>query len=110
MAANLDIKLPEKLDFGLVPTVVEDVCAGANLHATMKATLKKFPRSTHWHFKKEKEKGILEVTWWPRDMGEQTSRLWISVHGNRTADWIVQFKPQLKALIEERLSEYQTSC
>ncbi|MEM9709027.1 MAG: hypothetical protein AAF871_09555 [Pseudomonadota bacterium] len=102
---NLDIVLPDTLNIRLVPTVVEEVCASANLHETMKSTLKKFPGCVHWHFKKEGEKGILEVTWWPREDAAQLSRLWLSVHGNRTADWIQQIKPQIKTMIEVSLAK-----
>ncbi len=101
---NVDVTLPDNVDLDLVPQVVEDVCACVELDQTLKTTLKKFPGCLHWHFKRSQEKGILEVTWWPRATDDQSSRLWLSVHGNRTADWIEQIKPQVKATIEERLA------
>lgn len=104
---NLEINLPPTLNAQLVPAVVEDVCVNANLHATMKSTLKKFPGCVHWHFKNAEETGILEVTWWPRDSDSRASRLWLSVHGNRTADWIEQTKLQIKAAIEVGIANHE---
>ena len=101
---HLDIELPGTLDGGRVEATVEAVCATANLSATMKTTLKKFPGCVHWHFKKPGETGILEVTWWPRDNGTRPPRLWLSVHGNRTADWIDHIQPRIKKALEVSLT------
>ena len=100
---EFEINLPDKLDARLVPAVVEEVCASLDLKRKMKSTLKKFPGCVHWHFKKSDEKGVLEVTWWPLDHDAQGSRLWLSVHGDRTADWMLQIMPQIKSMIEATL-------
>lgn len=101
---DLEIELPANLNPARVPTIVEEACASANLYTTMKSTLKKFPGCVHWHFKTAKEKGVLEATWWPREPGTTPPRLWLSVHGNRTADWIERLGPELAASIKTRLA------
>jgi len=101
---DLEISLPPALDAAVVPEVVETVCAGANLHLTMKTTLKTYAGCLHWHFKLIGEPGMLEVTWWPSRSEQTPSRLWLSVHGNRNAAWIVPLKPEIAAMIEARLA------
>jgi hypothetical protein len=99
---NLDIKSPVNLDAETIASVIEQVCATANLRVTMKSTLKKYPGCIHWHLKKEDERGILEITWWPCDAETKRPRLWLSVHRNRTADWVESLKPEIKTMIEAR--------
>lgn len=41
------------------------------------------PGARHWHFRKEGEKGCLELTWWP-----DQEQVWLSIHGNRDGEWI----------------------
>lgn len=99
-----EIDLPVTLDADAVVTAVENVGANEALHVTMKNTLKKYPGCIHWHFKKREERGILEVTWWPDSEGTKSSRLWLSAHNNRQADWMLELIPRLKKGIEAQLS------
>lgn len=101
---DIDIKLPVALDTNTVVAAVEEICANEALQITMKSTLKKYPGCVHWHLKKRDERGILEVTWWPRMQEKKPPRLWLSVHGNRNADWIFQLMPRLKTLIEKQMA------
>lgn len=101
---DIDIKLPVTLDANAVVAIVEETCTNETLQITMKSTLKKYPGCVHWHLKKHDERGILEVTWWPRMQEKKPSRLWLSVHGNRSADWILQLMPRMKTLIEEQMA------
>jgi hypothetical protein len=49
----------------------------------MKGTLASFPGCTHWHLKRNRERGVLEITLWPAQ-----SRLWLSVQDGRKGAWI----------------------
>lgn len=53
----------------------------AGLEGT-EGTLKSYPGSMHFHLRKPKERGTLELTWWPAKR-----RFWVSVHANRRAPW-----------------------
>lgn len=68
-----------------IAETVEQVCADAGLTATLVGTLKSYPGSTHWHFKKGRERGVLEITVHP---GEH--RLWLSARPGRDAPWIAE--------------------
>lgn len=57
-----------------VVRVVEQDCKAYGLTQALKGTLASYPGCVHWHFKKDKEKGILEITWW-----ESENRLWFKV-------------------------------
>ena len=70
------------------------------LGVSMRGTLAKYPGCAHWHLKKGRERGTLEVTLWPRER-----RLWLSVQSGRTGPWIDGAIKQLKAALEELLSE-----
>lgn len=101
---EIEIDFPVTLDADAVVAAVEHVGTSEALVVTMKSTLKKFPGCTHWHFKTHKERGVLEVTWWPGRKGTKPSRLWLSAHNNRKADWMIDLIPRLKAEIEALLS------
>lgn len=102
---ELQINLPRNIDPNVVEAVIDEVCVSEALTITMKGALKMFPGSTHWHLKHGKERGILEVTWWPRPGETEPARLWLSAHGNRMAEWVEPRMPHLKAVIEARLAE-----
>jgi hypothetical protein len=74
---------------------IERLCQTAGLSITMKTTSAKFPGSIHWHLKKGKERGTLEITLWPAQ-----NKLWFSMQDGRSADWIMPAARQLKAQLE----------
>ncbi|MEM9432360.1 MAG: hypothetical protein AAGA12_00450 [Pseudomonadota bacterium] len=99
-----EITVSNRQDGSAVAAVVNDVCMQEGLVLQMKTSLKKYPGCTHWHFKRPDARGIVEVTWWPEATEKSASRLWLSIHGNRQADWTFELMPKLKALIERQLS------
>ena len=62
---------------------IEKACKAAGLQLTMKTSLKTLPDNEHWHFKKGKLKGVLEITLLPND-----NRLVLGCKSNRGGDWI----------------------
>ncbi len=82
---------------GLTPRqlepAVEKLIAAHGLSATLKGTTRKFPGSIHWHLKKGRERGTLEITL-------HGDLLWFSMHENRSGEWIIEtahaFKRQLE--------------
>lgn len=78
----------------LVSTWVQE----RELNIQMKGSLKKFKNSVHWHFKKGKEKGILELTYW-----QMKEKMWFSVHINRNAEWIEDEINDFSVLLKEKL-------
>ncbi|HEX9840420.1 MAG TPA: hypothetical protein VGA72_13805 [Anaerolineales bacterium] len=80
--------------------VVEHICVANGLTCTMKGTLAGYPGCVHWHFRKGKQKGLLEITWW-----ELERRLWFKVAQNRKGEWIEDGILLLKEQIERSLYE-----
>ena len=101
---EIEVIFPKAFDADAVVSAIERAGANEALHLTMKTTLKKYPGCTHWHFKTGEESGVLEVTWWPDSEGKRPSRLWLSAHNNRQADWMLEIIPRLKKRIEDKLS------
>jgi len=95
---EVEIPLPPQFYNSQCEQAIENAAAEHGLLATMKNTLKQFPGSTHWHYKRGNERGTLEITLWPLEQ-----RVWISVHANRRADWIDSAIPTLKEKIERSL-------
>jgi hypothetical protein len=62
---------------------VEHVINAAGLRVTMKCELRAYPGCTHWHLKRGREAGTLEVTMWPAG-----SRVWCSVQAGRRGAWV----------------------
>ena len=95
---QIEFTVPKQTDLKNADALIEGVCAAHGLHAAMKGTLATYPGSIHWHFKKTKEKGTLELTLLCADR-----RIWASIHSNRTAPWIEESLSQLRAEIERAL-------
>jgi hypothetical protein len=75
---------------------IEAAIAKLGLLTTLRATLASFPGSIHWHLKRDRQRGTLELTLWPAE-----HRLWLSVQGARNASWIGPGMRQLKAALEQ---------
>ena len=95
---ELNIEIPEDTDAAILIDAVERVCLAHNLNCTLKGTLRQYPGSVHWHFKKGKQKGTLEITWW-----ESKNHLWFKVADRRTGKWIEDSMPQIKKEIQKLL-------
>jgi hypothetical protein len=95
---DFPIATDESTDFRRAGKVVESCCGRLGLMQGMKATLAKHPGSTHWHYKRAKQSGTIEITVWPSER-----RVWITVQDGRRADWIVELIPTLKAELERAL-------
>ena len=81
---------------GRVESLIEEAASRAGLQATMKSTLARYPGCVHWHFKWGEERGVLEVTYWPRE-----GRAWLSTRPGREAGWIPAAVSSILAFMEE---------
>jgi hypothetical protein len=88
-----------------VPQLVERVCTLEGLEISLKGSLARYPGSVHWHFKKGKQSGTLELTWWPRE-----NRLWFKIAAGRAGSpkaggttWIDAIVEGLREKIEQAL-------
>jgi hypothetical protein len=95
---ELEVYIPVPARPASIPHIVEQACAAEGLVLTLKGTLAKYPNCVHWHFKKGKERGALEITWWERE-----NRLWFKVAAGRTGAWIEEAMARLKEQIEHAL-------
>jgi hypothetical protein len=67
----------------ITPAGIEKACRAAGLELTMKTSQKTLPDNEHWHFKKGKLKGVLEITLLLND-----NRLILSCKKNRGGEWV----------------------
>ena len=73
---------------------VAEAAAMYSLQVASDGTLKSLPGSRHWHLKRPKEPGTLEITYCPND-----GRLWVCYHSNRAGRWVPELAmPFAKAL------------
>jgi hypothetical protein len=75
--------------------IIDEISAEQGLSIRMKKPVAKFPCSIHWHLKKGRERGTLEVTLLPAQC-----RLWFSMHQNRSADWVMIAAREFQRRIE----------
>jgi hypothetical protein len=94
-----EFELPESCGLRNVERTVERLCRTHGLSMALKGSLSQYPGSIHWHFKKEKQKGTLELTLYPAK-----SRLWSKVQAGRKAPWIDETLPGLREEIESALA------
>lgn len=61
---------------------LEAICDWHSLVIADAGTLKSFPGSRHWHLRRAKMPGVMEVTY-----RQEANQLWVSVHDNRDGGW-----------------------
>ena len=81
-----------------VVRIVEQVCIDHGLRCSLKGTLAGYPGCIHWHYRKVRQKGTLEITWWERE-----NRLWFKVAKGREGAWMEESIAELKEQIENSL-------
>jgi hypothetical protein len=72
----------KQFDEDLITQEIEEIISEFKLIISMKTTLSTMKGSYHYHLKSGKLKGLLEVTYWPKQ-----KRLWVDIHENRRAEW-----------------------
>ena len=92
---EIDINISGIEDTARVIRRVESVLTSHGLTMKSRGTVKSYPGCTHWHWKNGTEAGTLEVTLWPA-----RRRLWFKLQAGRSAVWIDQLVPVLKAALE----------
>src|SRR5688572_17762825 len=95
---EIDVQLIENADLDAAQTLVERLCAEDGLRLTLKGTLAKYPGSVHWHYRRGRERGTLEITLW-----SLRRRLWFKVSDGRGGDWMDETIVRLKSALEAYL-------
>jgi hypothetical protein len=98
MCKEIIIRVPAAIPPGRIISVINRAVVDAGLIVTLRGNLKSFPGCTHWHLKRGRLPGTLEIIWWP-----QHRRLWFKIQAGRTAKWIEEMAPGLKKKIESLL-------
>ncbi len=93
-----EVLIKPDADLSKADETVENLCKSEGLQMTMKDTLLKYPGCIHWHFKKDSQRGTIEITLW-----EKTHRIWFSVQSGRTGDWIKETVKKLKIALEKSI-------
>jgi hypothetical protein len=100
---EIEIPLPRSADYLLVSKTIEEICISSGLRVMLKASLGKFPSSTHWHIKSGADKGTLEITLWPAQ-----HRAWFSIQDGRAGTWIEKKVAMLQDLFQRSFQESHT--
>ena len=95
---EIEFAVPRNADLTQAIKLIEKICAQHELILAMKGSLAAYPRCIHWHYKREKQKGTLELTVLARDR-----RVWAKVQDGRKAPWIEEELPALQWAIERAL-------
>ncbi|MES2621221.1 MAG: hypothetical protein V4615_10245 [Bacteroidota bacterium] len=77
----------------ITSAIIEQTCAALELTATMTGSLKSLAPNIHWHYKKGKTKGTLEIT-----LLTQTNQIALSCKQNRGGDWIDEVMNELQRM------------
>jgi hypothetical protein len=95
-----EIQLSPAVDARRLIRIIERHCLTAGLRIALKGTLAKYLGCIHWHFKRGREVGTLEITVWP--IGR---RAWCSVQSGRRSAWIDADLPRIVRSIEADLQQ-----
>jgi len=61
---EVELQIPDSVESEAVLRIVEQVCASKELTCSLKATLVSYAGNIHWHFRRGKQRGTLEITGW----------------------------------------------
>jgi hypothetical protein len=95
-----EIQVGRAWDSRRIAGVIESVAKSNGLVVSLKGSLRAFPGCVHWHFKKERQSGTIEVTMWP-----QKRRVWLSVQSGRRAQWIEAALPGMRRSLQDAMKE-----
>src|SRR3989304_10109552 len=79
-----------------LPSTIGGAAKALGLLTTQVTTLSKYPGSVHWHFKKGKERGTLEATYWP-----ERHRAWLSYRSGREAGGVAPAIREFKRVVRK---------
>ena len=91
-----EIKLSFEDKTGPADRDIERACASLGLMRTMRTSLKTLPANTHWHYKRGKENGVMEIT-----LLHDTGSVTISYADGRYAQWIDKAIDALKIVLQK---------
>jgi hypothetical protein len=94
---EITIPLTTRADGAQIERAIDDAIADSGLKTVLRGSLAKFPKCTHWHVKRGRDSGTLEITFWPLE-----HRAWFSVQDGRRADWIEAAIPRVMEAIQRR--------
>ena len=97
---EIEVRVSEKAKMAAAEGIIEGACANAQLTCVMKGQTRTHPGAVHWHFKKGKEPGTLEISWWPRER-----RCWFTMQDGRKGDWSDAMAAKLKPQIEKAMAK-----
>ena len=95
---EIELAVPRDADLTQAAKLIEKISAQHELILAMKGSLAAYPGCIHWHYKRGKQKGTLELTLFAR-----AGRVWATVQDGRKALWIEQELPALQRAIERAL-------
>ena len=98
---EVEFQVPGGCDLANAENLIEHVCAALDLRPVMKSTLASYPGSVHWHYKRGKEKGTLELT-----VAPGSRRIWAQVHTTRGGAWIAEVLPRVRQEIQQGLTRF----
>ena len=99
-STNLEIRVGDAISVEEMEALLADVAATIGLAFSRITTLgaKKYPGNRHWHLKQNpKEKGCLDVTYWPNG-----PLMWVTMR-NYEPDWVRDAGHRLGPAIERQL-------
>jgi hypothetical protein len=97
---EIDFAVPQNADLIGAERLLEEICARRGLVLAMKGSLASYPGCVHWHYRRQNQKGTLELTLFAQDR-----RVWAQVQDGRKAKWIDEELPELHAAIERALRD-----
>ena len=95
---EIEFAVPRNADLTQAAKLIEKICAQHELILAMKGSLTAYHGCVHWHYKRQKQKGTLELTLFARDR-----RVWAKVQEGRKAPWIDEELLALQWAIERAL-------
>ena len=97
---EIEFRIAGQWDLRGAEALIERIFAERGSTVGMKGSLAGYPGCVHWHYRKPRQKGTLEIT-----LHEKERRIWAQVQDRRKAPWIDQELTRVRRAIERKLRQ-----
>jgi hypothetical protein len=95
-----DVNLPAGMAAADAARLVESAAEAEGLRVTLRGTLAQHPGSVHWHYKRGREPGTLEMT-----LLQQEHCIRLAVQAGRVGPWTALAMERLVTLLEDAVGQ-----
>lgn len=92
----IPLRVNDDISTEFIPAVIDEAIVEMGYTMTLRSSLRAYPNSVHWHVRRPKETGTLEITFDPA-----TRTAWFSCRAGRTKAWVREAIEDIQEFIDD---------